>query len=190
MLRNIKDLIEGGHMGFKTLILLFMVLGVAGFAEAGKLLKTGDAAPDFTAKDQDGKEIALSQYKGVKNVVLYFYPKDFTKGCTAEACSFRDNYEVFAKKGAVVIGVSADTDESHRKFIREEKLPFRLISDPQGRIADMYGVGRFMGMLSRVTFIIDKSGKIKFVYSSMKDAVSHVSEAMKALEGADQGAKK
>jgi thioredoxin-dependent peroxiredoxin len=176
-------------MGLKTLFFLFFVLGIAGFAGAGKLLKPGDPAPDFTAKDQDGKAIKLFLYKGKKNVVLYFYPKDFTGGCTAEACAFRDNYEVFVKKGAVVIGVSADQDESHRKFIQTNSLPFRLISDPKGELAAKYGVGAVMGMMDRVTFIIGKSGKIKFVYSSMKDAVSHVNEAMKALETADKGAK-
>jgi peroxiredoxin Q/BCP len=165
-----------------VLVSVFLCAGIA----AAVILKAGDKAPDFKMTDQNGKTVELSQYLGKKNVVLYFYPKDFSKGCTAEACSFRDNYEVFLKKGAEVIGVSIDSAESHKKFSYSYKLPFVLISDPKAELAKKYGVDKIFGMLSRVTFIIDKKGVIRFVYTSMKDAVRHVDEAMKELERIDK----
>ena len=133
-------------------------------------------------KDQNGKTVTLSQYAGKSNVILYFYPKDFTKGCTAEACSFRDNYEVFQKKGAAVIGVSFDNDASHVKFAQAYHLPFPLISDTKGVLGKEYGVSSSKGFSDRVTFVIDKKGVIKHVYESLKDATLHVENALKDLE--------
>jgi len=130
-------------------------------------LKEGDKAPDFTAKDQNGKTISLSDFKG-KNVILYFYPKDDTPGCTAEACSFRDNYQSMLSKGFDVIGVSTDDEKSHKKFETKFSLPFTLIADPDKHIVEAYGVWaeksmygkKYMGTL-RTTFIIDGEGIIK-----------------------------
>lgn len=130
-------------------------------------LKEGDKAPAFIANDQNGKRVSLSEYAG-KNVILYFYPKDDTSGCTAEACSFRDNYEALVDKGFSVIGVSTDDEKSHQKFIGKYQLPFTLISDTDKKIVEGYGVwveknmyGRkYMGT-ARKTFIIDKKGIIK-----------------------------
>src|SRR5258707_5086585 len=102
-------------------------------------LKEGDKAPDFTAKDQNGKEVSLSSYKG-KNVILYFYPKDDTPGCTAEACSFRDNYQSLIAQGFAVIGVSTDSEKSHKKFETKYSLPFTLIADEDKVINEAYGV--------------------------------------------------
>ncbi|HVW13965.1 MAG TPA: thioredoxin-dependent thiol peroxidase [Mucilaginibacter sp.] len=132
-------------------------------------LKEGDKAPGFTAKDQEGNDISLSDFKG-KNVVLYFYPQDDTPTCTKEACNFRDNYQPLLTKGISVVGVSFDTEKSHKKFIKKYNLPFSLISDPDKKIIEAYGVwgektlfGRnYMGTL-RTTFIINGDGIIKHI---------------------------
>ncbi|MGZ3751075.1 MAG: thioredoxin-dependent thiol peroxidase [Mucilaginibacter sp.] len=126
----------------------------------------GDKAPDFTAKDQNGNTVSLSDFKG-KNIILYFYPKDDTPGCTAEACSFRDNYQSLLGKGFAVIGVSIDDEKSHKKFEKKYSLPFPLIADPDKTIVEAYGLwveknmyGRkYMGT-ARTTFLIDKEGTI------------------------------
>jgi peroxiredoxin Q/BCP len=128
--------------------------------------KEGDKAPNFTAKDQNGKTISLSDFKG-KKVILYFYPKDDTPGCTAEACSFRDNYQSLLAKGFAVIGVSTDDEKSHKKFETKFNLPFPLIADPDKHIVDAYGVWveknmygkKYMGT-ARTTFLIDANGII------------------------------
>jgi peroxiredoxin Q/BCP len=130
-------------------------------------LKAGDKAPDFAAKDQNGKEISLAQFKG-KQVILYFYPKDDTPGCTAEACDFRDNYQSLQGKGFQVIGVSTDDEKSHKKFETKYSLPFPLIADADKQIVEAYGVWveknmygkKYMGT-ARTTFIIDGNGVIK-----------------------------
>ena len=129
-------------------------------------LKEGDQAPDFTANDQTGKSFSLSDLRG-KNVVLYFYPKDDTPGCTAEACSFRDNYQSLLNEGFEVVGVSTDDEKSHQKFVSKYQLPFTLISDNDKQIVEAYGVWveknmygkKYMGT-ARKTFILDPEGKI------------------------------
>lgn len=134
-------------------------------------LQTGDKAPDILGKNQDGKEIKLSDYKG-KKLVLYFYPKDSTPGCTAQACSLRDNYSELKKAGYEVIGVSADTEKSHLKFIEKQQLPFDLIADTETTLSELFGTwgeksmyGRkYMGMF-RTTFIINEEGIIERIIS-------------------------
>lgn len=146
----------------------------------------GAKAPAFSAPDQSGKIVSLSDFKG-KTVILYFYPKDDTSGCTVEACSFRDEHAVFRKKGAVVIGVSPDNAKSHVKFIEKFELPFTLLSDTYHKVAEAYGVwveksmyGRkYMGM-ERSTFVIDPEGKVKAVYRKVKPA-EHVAEVLAGL---------
>ncbi|HTI60606.1 thioredoxin-dependent thiol peroxidase [Mucilaginibacter sp.] len=136
-------------------------------------LKEGDKAPNFTAKDQDGNIVSLSDYKG-KTVILYFYPQDDTPTCTKEACNFRDNYQSLVSKGLTVIGVSFDTEKKHQKFIKKYNLPFPLIADTDKKIIESYGVwgektlfGRnYMGTL-RTTFIIDKNGLIKHIINKV-----------------------
>ena len=131
------------------------------------MVKEGNKAPDFTAKDQNGNKIKLSDLKGQK-VVLYFYPKDDTPGCTKEACSFRDANDVYAEKGIKVLGVSTDDEKSHQKFISKFDLPFDLLADTDKKIVEKYGVwgeknmyGRkYMG-IHRTTFVIDEEGTIK-----------------------------
>ena len=149
-------------------------------------LKEGDIAPPFTAATNGGGRISLSDYKG-KNVILYFYPKDNTPGCTREACAFRDHWDEFKKKGAVVLGVSTDNPKSHDKFVEKHKLPFTLLADEDKTIVEAYGVwGRrtFMGMLyvgtARVTFLIGPDGRIKKVWPKVKVA-EHWEEVLAAL---------
>ena len=132
-------------------------------------LNVGDKAPAIQAKDQNGNEISLTQFKG-KKVVLYFYPKDSTPGCTKEACNFRDNYNMLQKQGYAVIGVSRDSEKSHQKFIEKYALPFPLIADTDQKVVNDYGVWglkKFMGReymgINRTTFLIDEKGKIEKV---------------------------
>ena len=147
-------------------------------------IKVGDEAPDFTLPDQDGKLLTLSSLRG-KVVVLYFYPKDFTSGCTKEACHFRDAYEDFTDAGAEVIGVSADSQESHRRFRDAYLLPFSLLSDEKGEVKKLYGVSGHL-LPARVTFVIDKAGVVRHVFSSKIDMKAHVDEAMRVLKTLSQ----
>jgi peroxiredoxin Q/BCP len=150
--------------------------------ESNKKLKIGDKAPFFTLPDQNGKLIGLNDFIGKTNVVVYFYPKDESYGCTKEACSFRDNYEDFKEAGAEVIGISSDDEASHRGFAANHKLPFILLSDKDKKVSSLYGVGKTMGILpGRVTFIIDKQGFIRGIYSSQVSFEKHVEEALEVL---------
>lgn len=150
-------------------------------------LQEGDAAPNFSANDQDGEKISLKDFKG-KRVVLYFYPKDDTPGCTKEACSFRDSEDVYKKKGIEVLGVSIDDEKSHQKFIAKYNLPFTLLADTDKEIVNAYGVWgeksmygkKYMGTL-RYTFLIDEKGKIKKIFTKVKVA-EHADEVLKAFE--------
>jgi peroxiredoxin Q/BCP len=143
----------------------------------------GATAPDFTKTTQSGDVISLSQFRGKKTVVLYFYPKDETPGCTAEACTFRDSFEDFVEAGAVVIGVSQDSDESHRRFATHHNLPFLLVSDADKAIQKAYGVPKTMGLLpGRVTYVIDRKGTVQHVFSSQLNAKKHVSEALEVVK--------
>ena len=136
-------------------------------------LKEGQKAPLFEGTDQDGKKIRLSDFKG-KKVVLYFYPKDDTPGCTAEACNLRDNYSELQKKGFVVLGVSPDSEKSHQGFIKKYSLPFPLLSDPEKKILNLYGAygekmmyGKPVTGVLRSTFIIDEKGSIEKIISKV-----------------------
>ena len=149
--------------------------------------KEGTSAPQFTAKDANGETVRLKDLRGEK-VVLYFYPKDDTPGCTKEACSFRDEFSKFKKRGIKVIGVSPDREASHKKFAHKYKLPFTLLADPDHSIADAYGVygeKKFMGRtymgVKRITFLIDEKGKIKKVFEKVKPD-EHASEVLEAFE--------
>lgn len=151
------------------------------------MLKPGDTAPAFTTTDAAGRTIKLKDFKGQK-VVLYFYPKDDTPGCTKEACSFRDEFAVFKKRGINVLGVSPDSEASHKKFADKYKLPFTLLSDPEHAIADSYrtyGQKQFMGKtymgVLRTTFLIDEKGKIKRVFEKVKPD-EHAREVLDAFD--------
>ncbi len=146
-------------------------------------LKAGDRAPAFTSKDQDGKTVKLSDFKG-KKLVLYFYPRDQTPGCTAEACSLRDNYRALQKAGYEILGVSTDTEQSHKKFIAKEKLPFRLLADPDKSLHEIYGTwveksmyGRkYMGT-ARITFLINEKGVIEEIIGKV-DTKNHADQIL------------
>jgi peroxiredoxin Q/BCP len=145
-------------------------------------VKVGETAPDFTLTSQTGEAVTLSQFRGKKNVVLYFYPKDETPGCTREACTFRDSYTLFTDLGAEVIGVSADTVESHRAFATHYNLPFTLLSDMDNDVRKMYGAESTLGFIpGRVTFVIDKRGVVRHVFSSQLQPEKHVQEARQIL---------
>jgi thioredoxin-dependent peroxiredoxin len=145
-------------------------------------VKVGDKAPDFTLSSQMGDNVTLSEFFGKKNVVLYFYPKDETPGCTKEACTFRDNYEELTKLGAEVLGVSGQSVESHKSFATHYGLPFILLSDEDNKVRELYGVPSTMGFLpGRVTYIIDKKGIVRHIFNSQTQAPRHVEEAKKTL---------
>jgi thioredoxin-dependent peroxiredoxin len=146
-------------------------------------VKVGDRAPDFTLPSQIGDSVTLSEFFGKKNVVLYFYPKDESPGCTKEACTFRDSYEELAALGAEVLGVSGQSIESHKSFASHYGLPFLLLSDEDNKVRKLYGVPSTMGLIpGRVTYIIDKQGIVRHIFSSQTQAPRHVEEAKKALE--------
>jgi thioredoxin-dependent peroxiredoxin len=143
----------------------------------------GDAAPDFTLPDQHGQQVSLGEAVRRGPVVLYFYPKDETPGCTAEACAFRDAYEVFREAGAEVIGVSSDGVGSHERFSSRHQLPFTLLADEDGGVRKRYGVRPTLGVLpGRVTYVIDGGGVVRHVFSSQMGATRHVQEALDALK--------
>lgn len=152
-------------------------------------LKVGQKAPDFKVNDQDGNPVSLSQFKG-KKVVLYFYPKDQTPGCTVEACNLRDNYKVLQKKGYEILGVSTDSEKSHQKFIEKQQLPFSLLADTEKKIHEKYGTwveksmyGRkYMGT-ARVTFVIDDKGVIEEIIEKV-DTKNHTSQILGDMQPA------
>ena len=150
------------------------------------MVKEGNKAPDFSGKNQDGKSVKLSSFKAKKNIVLYFYPKDMTPGCTTEACDFKDQFKKF--KNTTILGVSVDSTERHRKFIEKYNLPFELIADENKKICTKYGVWQekklygktFMGIV-RSTFIIDKAGTVKKIIPKVK-VKGHVEEVVEILK--------
>jgi thioredoxin-dependent peroxiredoxin len=151
------------------------------------MLEAGKKAPDFSLYNQDEKKISLKDYFG-KKVILYFYPKDDTSGCTKEACSFRDNIPKFSKTDAVILGISPDSVKSHKKFSEKYKLPFNLLADEEKKVIELYGVwkeksmyGRkYMGV-ERTTFVIDGKGKIKMIFNKVK-VEGHENEVLEALK--------
>jgi peroxiredoxin Q/BCP len=145
-------------------------------------VKVGDIAPDFTLPSQNGTLVSLKDFRG-KPVVLYFYPKDDTPGCTAESCAFRDRYEVFQAAGAEIIGISSDSSESHQKFATKYQLPFTLLSDKGDKVRKLYGATTAFGFLpGRVTYVIDKDGVVRYIFDSMLNFQGHVESALKTLQ--------
>lgn len=150
------------------------------------MLKEGDEAPEFTTKNQNGDDVSLADLRG-KRVVLYFYPKDDTPGCTKEACSLRDSFDVFEEKGIKIFGVSIDDEKSHQKFIAKYDLPFDLLADTDKQLVSDYGVWgeknmygkKYMG-INRTTFLIDEDGKIAKIFKKVK-VDEHADEVLKAF---------
>jgi len=146
------------------------------------MLSVGDKAPDFTLSNQKGETVGLHDFAG-KIVVLYFYPKDMSYGCTKEACAFRDSYEQFKDAGAEVVGVSSQSVESHTIFSTTFALPFTLLSDEAGKVRSLYGVPATFGLIpGRVTFIIDKEGIVRHVFNSQFNPEMHVQEALRIIK--------
>ena len=153
---------------------------------AAKEIKEGNKAPDFTALDQNGEKVKLSSFKGKKNVILYFYPKDMTPGCTTQACDFRDQQKNF--KTTVILGVSIDSQERHQKFIEKYDLPFKLLADTDKKVVKKYGVWQekklygkiFMGIV-RTTFLIDKNGTVRKIFPKVK-VKNHIEEVLAELK--------
>jgi peroxiredoxin Q/BCP len=149
-----------------------------------QVVQVGDKAPDFTLASQSGEVVRLYDRLGDGAVVLYFYPRDDTRGCTAEACAFRDSHEVFTEAGAQVIGVSSDSVDRHAAFAGRHHLPFTLLSDQKGQVRKQYGVPTTLGVIpGRVTYVIDREGTVRHVFNSLTGIDRHVSEALEVVKG-------
>jgi len=151
-------------------------------------IQAGDKAPDFTLPAQNGEQVRLTDRLGDRVVVLYFYPKDETSGCTAEACAFRDSFEVFAEAGAEVIGVSSDSVAKHAAFADHHQLPFTLLADDKGRVRKLYGVPSVLGVIpGRVTYVIDQTGTVRHIFNSMTNIGRHVNDALDVVKKLQAG---
>ena len=171
--------------GFILLVLVLFVIVFTVFrSSAQSPLKVGDKIPSFTLLDQSGQTFDIDQYIGETAMVIYFYPKDDTPGCTKEACSFRDSYESFTDKNIKVVGISSDDVESHRNFAAKYNLPFTLLADTNSEVRNMFGVSANMfGLIpGRVTYVIDKKGEIIFMYDNQLKAAKHIEESIKAID--------
>ena len=151
-----------------------------------KGLKEGDKVPEFALMDQDGNMVEMSDHIGKKPLVIYFYPADFTSICTMEARAFREMHEAFQKEGAEVFGISSDSVESHKKFAVEHELPFRLLSDPDKKVREMFGAVGIGGMPARVTYVADRKGIVRMVFSSMVQGKKHSEVAIEAIRSLEK----
>jgi peroxiredoxin Q/BCP len=147
-------------------------------------IKTGSIVPSFTLPDQNGNLFDINSALGKKNLVIYFYPKDDSPGCTAQACSFQDHFEVFKEADAVIIGISGQSVESHKEFALKHRLTFTLLSDEGNKIRKLFGVPtNFFGLLpGRVTYVADKTGKVVYIFNSQMNVTKHVDEALRILK--------
>jgi len=151
-------------------------------------IRAGDKAPDFTLPSQSGEQVRLYDRLGERVVVLYFYPRDDTRGCTAEACAFRDSFEAFTDAGAEVIGVSSDSVDRHAAFAGKHELPFTLLSDKGGQVRKSYGVPAVLGMVpGRVTYVIDREGTVRHSFNSMTNIGQHISDALRIVRDLQAG---
>ncbi len=157
--------------------------------KAQSAITVGDRVPVFTLKDQSGADFNMKDYIGKTAMVIYFYPKDDTPGCTKEACSFRDAYEQFTDKNIKVIGISSDDVQSHKNFAEKYNLPFSLLADTEGMVRKLFGVkGNVFGLIpGRVTYVINKEGEVIFMYDSQFKAQNHIEEAIKAINSSMEG---
>jgi thioredoxin-dependent peroxiredoxin len=171
---------------FYLIVYLLLFTSYLTFSQKNNMneIKIGSSIPSFTLPDQNGNLFDINSVIGKKNLVIYFYPKDDSPGCTAEACSFRDQFEVFSEADALIIGISGQSVESHKEFAEKHRLSFTLLSDEGNKIRKQFGVPtNFMGLLpGRVTYIADKTGKVIFVFNSQTKATEHVEEALRILK--------
>lgn len=166
-------------------VLVFTLYAFVNSGEDAKKVETGMPVPQFTLNDQDGNRFSINSVIGKKNLVVYFYPEDDSPGCTKEACYFRDEYDVFNNADALIIGISGQSVESHKKFAEKYHLKFTLLSDEGNEVRKLFGVPvNLFGLLpGRVTYIIDKSGKVVYIFNSQTNARKHVDEALRILKG-------
>jgi peroxiredoxin Q/BCP len=144
--------------------------------------RVGERAPEFELHDQNGAAVRLGGLREKGPVVIFFYPKDDTAGCTKEACGFRDEFAQFRQTGAQIVGISSDSEESHQRFAAKYSLPYTLLSDPGGRVRKLYGAASFFGLMpGRATFVIDREGIVRHVFSSQSRFEEHVDEALRGL---------
>jgi peroxiredoxin Q/BCP len=161
---------------------------MSGQEEIAMTVHVGDQAPDFTLPTATGEPLTLSSLRG-RPVVVYFYPKDETPGCTAEACTFRDQYEEFASAGAEVVGISSDSVSSHQRFAAKHSLPMKLLSDEDGKVRKLYGVKPTLGIIpGRATFVIDAEGVVRLVFSSQFRFAQHAGKALAIIRSFDASA--
>lgn len=168
---------------------LFIILSIAlGFSAMAQQLGTGDRIPDFSLLDQDSNQVEIADHLGNGPLVIYFYPKDDTPGCTREACSFRDSYEEFSDAGATVFGISSDSPSKHKRFAERYRLPFTLLADRDNVVRKAFGVkGDLFGLIpGRVTFVIDEDGIIQHVFDSQTRAEAHMQESLDAIRRIQQ----
>jgi peroxiredoxin Q/BCP len=168
-----------------------MALTISGLFQAcsgqDKTLTVGDHVPVFSLHDQNDSVFNSTDYVGKEVLVIYFYPKDESSGCTKEACSFRDSYKDFVQEGAMVVGINYGTVESHKKFAQNHQLPFTLLSDPDNKVLKMFGVKKKFFITGRETFIVDKMGKIVFTYDSFTNGLAHEKEALAFIKKMQTG---
>jgi len=171
---------------FPVLVLtIFIILAINYSTGQSNKLEIGDTIPQFTLKDQNNKEFDVTKYRGKKPMVIYFYPKDDTPGCTKEACSFRDEFETFTDLNVEVIGISSDDVVSHKKFAEKYNLPFTLLADTKKKVRKLFGVpNNLLGLLpGRVTYVVNKNGIIVHIFDSQFSAEKHITEALSILKG-------
>jgi len=149
--------------------------------DQGKHLGVGDIIPVFSLRDQNDGLFNISEYIGKKVLVIYFYPRDESNGCTKEACSFRDNFSDFTNAGAMVIGINSGTVESHQKFMQHHHLPFTLLSDPGNKVLKLFGVKSKFFITGRESFVVDKSGRIVFTFNSFTNGPAHEKETLRFI---------
>ena len=172
------------HMHLSVYVLLFSGYILFNSNQIMRKAEVGSHVPQFALADQNGNLFSIKSVIGKKNLVIYFYPQDDSPGCTKEACYFRDEFEVFNEANAMIIGISGQSVESHKKFAEKYRLSFTLLSDEGDKVRKLFGVPvNFLGMLpGRVTYVIDKSGKVVFIFDSQTQAKRHVDEALKIIK--------
>lgn len=172
------------RMYLSVYVLLFSIYAFTSPEKNMKKIEVGSLLPEFTLTDQNGNSFSISSVLNKKNLVIYFYPKDDSPGCTKEACAFRDQFEVFNEADALIIGISGQSVKSHKKFAEKYHLSFTLLSDEGDKIRNLFGVPvNFLGLLpGRVTYIVDKTGKVVYIFNSQTQAEKHVEEALRILK--------
>jgi peroxiredoxin Q/BCP len=170
---------------FLILASLLLFFGCSNAQTPTKHLEVGDAVPSFSLYNQDGKLFNINDYVGKKVLVIYFYPKDESMVCTKEACAFRDSFDSFTKAGAMVIGVNGGTVASHKEFQQHYKLPFTLLSDPDNKVYNMFGVKGKLFFTGRETLVIDRKGKIAYIHEAMMQGKEHADDALQFIKAAN-----